>query len=73
MEPIGKCSKIPTSDLYRESNTNKTFPYTNVTKGDAAEINGSASQSSDSPLNPAPAFGVLFAIVLVALGFSVVL
>lgn len=60
--------------MYRESTTNKTFPYTNVTKGDAAEINGSAaSESSASSLGAGSAFGGMLAITLVALGFSVVL
>ena len=26
LKPIGQCAKIPTSDLYRETNTNTTFP-----------------------------------------------
>lgn len=26
LKPIGQCSKIPTSDLYRETNTNASFP-----------------------------------------------
>ncbi|KAJ2932614.1 hypothetical protein H1R20_g4472, partial [Candolleomyces eurysporus] len=31
--PIGQCIKKPTADLYLESNTNKTFPYTNSSLG----------------------------------------
>ncbi|KAJ7711446.1 chitin deacetylase [Mycena metata] len=27
LEAIGKCSKIPTTNMYVESNTNKTFPF----------------------------------------------
>ncbi|TFK39882.1 hypothetical protein BDQ12DRAFT_774314 [Crucibulum laeve] len=33
LEPIGQCIKMPTTDLYLESTTNTTFPYTNQTAG----------------------------------------
>ena len=31
LEPIGRCAKIPTSNLYFESNQNASFPYNNRT------------------------------------------
>jgi len=39
--PIGKCMKIPATNLYMESTTNKTFPYTNHTY----DIDGTGSSS----------------------------
>ncbi|KAF8347810.1 chitin deacetylase [Amanita rubescens] len=43
--PIGQCMKIPTADLYMETTTNKSFPYTNHTY----DIDGTGSPSA-SPL-----------------------
>lgn len=40
MQPIGKCSGFPAGDLYRETNTNTTFPYTNHTGGSGVDVNG---------------------------------
>ncbi|KAM6497063.1 hypothetical protein JOM56_007536 [Amanita muscaria] len=44
--PIGKCMKIPTTDMYMESTTNKTFPYANQTY-DIDGTGGGGSGSSD--------------------------
>jgi len=69
LQPIGQCYKIPTTDLYRESNTNKTFPYTNVTSGDS-DLTGTNSTSAASLDSPA-VFGGLLATV--GLGVSLLL
>ncbi|KAA1469047.1 glycoside hydrolase/deacetylase [Dentipellis sp. KUC8613] len=56
LKPIGQCMKIPATDMYRESTTNQTFPYHNVTttidadgdgKPDSA-VGTSAGQNSAS-------------------------
>ncbi|KAF7982587.1 hypothetical protein HWV62_27599 [Athelia sp. TMB] len=67
LKPIGQCAKIPTSDLYRETNTNKTFPYTNVTSGDP-QVQAASSVNSGS-LNMGTATS-LVAVGLAAIGFT---
>jgi hypothetical protein len=42
LQSIGKCSKMPPTDLYRETTTNKTFPYSNST----VDVSGSSTNSS---------------------------
>jgi len=39
LQPIGECSGFPAGNLYRETNTNTTFPYTNHTGG-GVDVNG---------------------------------
>ncbi|KAG7439769.1 glycoside hydrolase/deacetylase [Guyanagaster necrorhizus] len=49
LKPIGECYGIPTTDLYRESNTNTSFPYTNTTtdvNGDGTADNTTTTTSS---------------------------
>ncbi|KAJ7509806.1 carbohydrate esterase family 4 protein [Mycena galericulata] len=54
LEPIGKCSKIPTSNMYVESNTNASFPFPappasmagNTTFGDSG--NGTETSSASN-------------------------
>jgi hypothetical protein len=43
LESIGRCQNIPAGNLYLETNTNKTFPYTNQTVNIDANGNGSSS------------------------------
>jgi len=44
LEPIGKCMKIPTADLYMETTTNQTFPYHNHTY----DIDGESTPGNNS-------------------------
>ncbi|KAK0467147.1 carbohydrate esterase family 4 protein [Desarmillaria tabescens] len=44
LKPIGECYGIPTTDLYRETNTNATFPFPNTT----ADINGDGTTDSST-------------------------
>ncbi|KAF7370300.1 NodB-like proteiny domain-containing protein [Mycena sanguinolenta] len=46
LEAIGKCSKIPTANLYVESNTNKTFPFPSPPASMASNSSSSSSNSS---------------------------
>uniref|UniRef100_A0A0W0G8K9 chitin deacetylase n=1 Tax=Moniliophthora roreri TaxID=221103 RepID=A0A0W0G8K9_MONRR len=49
LKPIGECSKIPTSNLYLESNTNKTFPFTNSSAANGgADVNGDGKPDTKS-------------------------
>ncbi|PFH51851.1 carbohydrate esterase family 4 protein [Amanita thiersii Skay4041] len=68
LKPIGQCMKLPTSDLYLESTTNKTFPYTNHT----VDINGDGKPESPGSgnagfTNAIPTFSVLYLGGLAAL------
>ncbi|KAF9269107.1 hypothetical protein L218DRAFT_916710 [Marasmius fiardii PR-910] len=47
LQAIGECSKIPTSNLYLESNTNQTFPFKNSTSG-KSDTNGKTSAGNSS-------------------------
>jgi peptidoglycan/xylan/chitin deacetylase (PgdA/CDA1 family) len=47
LQPIGECSKIPTNNLYLESNTNQTFPFKNSTSGQSGS-NGKTSSGSNA-------------------------
>ncbi|KAF8637614.1 hypothetical protein AX17_002683 [Amanita inopinata Kibby_2008] len=61
--PIGQCMRIPTTDLYFESTTNKTFPYTNHT----VDIDGDGTPSRPGNAGFAttgPTFGALCLIGL---------
>ncbi|KDQ61401.1 carbohydrate esterase family 4 protein [Jaapia argillacea MUCL 33604] len=51
LEPIGQCVGIPTSNLYRESNTNTSFPYTNNTSGTNSSVTGTGTSGSANPNN----------------------
>ncbi|EGN96678.1 carbohydrate esterase family 4 protein [Serpula lacrymans var. lacrymans S7.3] len=76
LEPIGQCNKIPESNLYRESNTNTTFPYKNATSGDPSipvspsqDTSGTNSTNAASDaLNPiyniAAAAGIVMSTIL---------
>lgn len=44
LKPIGECYGIPTTDLYRETNTNTSFPFPNTT----VDINGDGTVDSGS-------------------------
>ncbi|KAJ7181034.1 hypothetical protein C8R46DRAFT_1071273 [Mycena filopes] len=54
LEAIGKCSKIPTTNMYVESNANKTFPFPSPpaslagSGGGGGSSTGSAANSSSS-------------------------
>lgn len=68
--PIGQCSKIPTSNLYLESNKNASFPATNHTGG-GVDIDGNGktdTKSGAASSSSSSAFGhqvpLLFALVL---------
>ncbi|KAJ7250529.1 hypothetical protein B0H12DRAFT_1120749 [Mycena haematopus] len=51
LEAIGKCSQIPTANLYVESNTNKTFPFPSPPSHMASNSNSSSSSSSPADSN----------------------
>ncbi|KAK7025003.1 NodB-like proteiny domain-containing protein [Favolaschia claudopus] len=46
LEPIGQCAKIPTNNMYRESNTNQTFPYKSPPAGLSASGNSGNKSTS---------------------------
>ncbi|KAF8552420.1 hypothetical protein OG21DRAFT_128302 [Imleria badia] len=53
-DSIGHCNAIPATNLYRETNQNKTFPYTNATVGSNSTTSTSSSkESSGTALNAA--------------------
>jgi len=47
LEPIGNCSKIPTTNLYVETNTNKSFPFP-APPASMASTNSSSNSTSSS-------------------------
>jgi len=54
LKPIGECYGIPTTDLYRETNTNTSFPFPNVTtdvNGDGIPENSTSSATSTGSSN----------------------
>ncbi|KAL0569560.1 hypothetical protein V5O48_012401 [Marasmius crinis-equi] len=57
LKPIGECSKIPTGNLYLESNTNKTFPFQNSTSGQSS-TNGNTAQGGNGGKNGASALSI---------------
>ncbi|KAG2132817.1 carbohydrate esterase family 4 protein [Suillus clintonianus] len=46
LDSIGHCNGIPSTNLYRESNQNTSFPYANSTSGDSSVPSGSGGQGS---------------------------
>ncbi|KAG2157813.1 carbohydrate esterase family 4 protein [Suillus bovinus] len=46
LDSIGHCNGIPSTNLYRESNQNTSFPYPNSTSGDSSVPSGSGGKSS---------------------------
>ncbi|KAJ7117603.1 hypothetical protein C8R44DRAFT_198842 [Mycena epipterygia] len=48
LEPIGKCSKIPTNNLYVESNKNGSFPFQSPPASMAGSSNTSTAANSTS-------------------------
>jgi peptidoglycan/xylan/chitin deacetylase (PgdA/CDA1 family) len=48
LEPIGKCSKIPTTNLYVESNQNKSFPFPSPPASMAGNSTTSANSTAGS-------------------------
>lgn len=47
-DSIGHCNGIPNTNLYRESNTNTSFPYPNSTSGDSSVPGGSGGQGNST-------------------------
>ncbi|KAI9464215.1 carbohydrate esterase family 4 protein [Boletus coccyginus] len=45
-DSVGHCNAIPATNLYRESNKNKTFPYANTTVGGSASAGGSSESGT---------------------------
>lgn len=48
LDSIGHCNGIPSTNLYRESNTNTSFPYANSTSGDSSVPSGSGGNGGSS-------------------------
>ncbi|KAG1788231.1 carbohydrate esterase family 4 protein [Suillus plorans] len=48
LDSIGHCNGIPSTNLYRESNQNTSFPYPNSTSGDTSVPSGSGGKGSTS-------------------------
>ncbi|KAF8659810.1 hypothetical protein AX16_001695 [Volvariella volvacea WC 439] len=70
LEPIGQCMKIPTSNLYFESNTNATFPYPNTSNG-GYDIDGDGvieRISGNSALSHTPLLSVLSLLSAIVMG-----
>jgi len=53
LQPIGQCAKIPTSNLYFESNTNTSFPYMNHTGEGGYDIDGDGAIDTGKGANGA--------------------
>ncbi|KAF9039607.1 hypothetical protein BDZ89DRAFT_1213034 [Hymenopellis radicata] len=72
LQPIGQCNKIPTTDLYRETNTNTSFPYTesstNSSDGSSSSSSGSQADNSSSgaAVTHVPAFMTMSIAGLIA-------
>jgi len=47
LQPIGQCSRIPTGNMYLESNRNESFPFRNQTKG-GVDIDGDGTVDTKS-------------------------
>lgn len=81
LEPIGKCVKKPTTDLYLESNTNTSFPFTNHTAGgidtdgdgsvDTKSGDGGKSQAESGALGLPASISMALASSLIATSFAV--
>ncbi|KAF8630464.1 hypothetical protein AX15_002913 [Amanita polypyramis BW_CC] len=72
--PIGQCMKIPTTNLYMESTTNQTFPFSNHTydidgTGSASALKVSGQKNSGLTTS-APTFSALCLVIFGAI-FSV--
>lgn len=52
-DSIGHCNGIPSTNLYRESNKNTSFPYPNSTSGDSSVPSGSGGQGSTTETSDA--------------------
>lgn len=48
LDSIGHCNGIPSTNLYRESNTNTSFPYANSTSGDSSVPSGSGGNGGST-------------------------
>jgi peptidoglycan/xylan/chitin deacetylase (PgdA/CDA1 family) len=64
LDSIGHCNGIPATNLYRESNQNKTFPYTNTTAGGNSTGSGGTSKTSGTTLNTAVSLSASIASLL---------
>ncbi|KZT27935.1 carbohydrate esterase family 4 protein [Neolentinus lepideus HHB14362 ss-1] len=55
LKAIGDCSKIPKTNLYRETTTNTSFPYSNTSNADAATaVKASSAAKNGSSTSGAP-------------------
>jgi peptidoglycan/xylan/chitin deacetylase (PgdA/CDA1 family) len=57
LESIGRCSSIPPTNLYVESNTNKSFPFPSPPASLAGSSNGSSTSSENKSSSSASAGG----------------
>ncbi|KAF8905898.1 hypothetical protein CPB85DRAFT_1224427 [Mucidula mucida] len=48
LQPIGQCNKIPTTDLYRETNTNTSFPFTESSTNSSDGSSSGSTSGADS-------------------------
>lgn len=81
LQPIGQCIKKPTTDLYLESNTNKSFPITSNDRGVDTDGDGttdvksgdrgSTAANTKSGGNGASSMGISIGLSLLASGLSV--
>jgi len=72
LEPIGQCIKVPSSNMYFESTTNKTFPYTNQTGG-GYDIDGDGVVDTLGKGNNGFTNSIPFFSALLSVGFAILL
>ncbi|KAH7927343.1 hypothetical protein BV22DRAFT_1031952, partial [Leucogyrophana mollusca] len=71
LEPIGYCNNIPSTNLYRESNQNTSFPYSNSSSGDPSVPSGSGGQGSSGKTGAGALNAVIPLSVVIASGFAI--
>ncbi|KAF9240728.1 carbohydrate esterase family 4 protein [Melanogaster broomeanus] len=72
LDSIGHCNGIPATNLYRESNLNTSFPYSNTSSGDPSVPSGSGGSSSTSNTGGASLDTVIPMSVVVSAVFAAV-
>lgn len=70
LDSIGHCNGIPTTNLYRESNKNTSFPYANSTSGDSSVPSGTGGQGSTTKTGGALSNNIMPVSMVVASIFA---
>jgi len=71
LQPVGKCAGLPAGNLYRETSSNTTFPYRNLTAG-GVDVDGDGKVDikfgSAAFDIAAPVWATLFVVALAVVG-----